>query len=157
VTDLTDNFETVHDRSAIVGGRLLIKAISDIGDGTATRTPQDSSLATYAKKVEKEDAKIDFSLPASELDFRIRGVTPIPGAFAFLNGKIIKISNATVTAGKGKPGEVIDVSDSGTGYITVACGEGALRIATVVPEGKGRMSAGDFVRGRKVTIGDIFS
>lgn len=153
----TDDFEAIHDRSALVGGRLLIKAIADIEAGTATRTPQDNSLATYAKKVEREDAKIDFTLTATELDFRIRGVTPIPGAFAYHNGKVLKISCATVTSGKGKPGEVIDLSSSGAGYITVACGEGALRIATVVPEGKGRMSAGDFVRGRKIALGDILT
>ena len=133
----------------------LIKAIADIEAGVAARTPQDSSLATYAKKVEREDARIDFSLSARELDFRIRGVTPIPGAFAYLNGKVIKISNAAPVFGSGAPGEVIDLSDVGAGYITVACGEGALKIATVVPEGKGRMSAGDFVRGRKIGKGDI--
>ena len=152
-----DDFEAIHDRSAIVGGKLLIKAIADILAGCATRTPQDNTLATYAKKVEREDAKIDFSLSARELDFRIRGVTPIPGAYAYLNGKVIKISNATPVKGCGAPGEVIDLSDSGAGYITVACGEGALKIATVVPEGKGRMSAGDFVRGRKVSKGDVFN
>ncbi len=152
-----DDFEAIHDRSAEVGGTLLLKAIASIGDGTVTRTPQDHSLATYAKKVEREDAKIDFSLKASELDCRIRGVTPIPGAFAYLNGKIIKISNVTVTDGKGAVGEVIETSDAGAGYITVACGEGALKIATVIPEGKGKMSAGDFVRGRKIAKGDVFN
>ena len=150
-----DDFESVHDRSAELGAALLIKAISEIENGTATRTKQDDALATYAKKVEKEDAKIDFSLDASTVDCRVRGVTPIPGAFAYLNGKMLKISREAVVDGNGKPGEVIDVSGIGEGYIVIACGSGAIRVTSVIPEGKGKMSAGDFVRGRKIQIGDI--
>ena len=154
ITD-TDDFESIHDRSAEVGARLLSAAIDAIASGTATRTKQDDSLATYAKKVEKEDAKIDFRLTARELDFIIRGVTPIPGAFAYLNGKMLKICKATPISLSGNPGEVIDLDSSGEGSITIACGEGALLVRTVIPEGKGRMSAGDLVRGRKIKIGDI--
>ena len=150
-----DDFESIHDRSAEVGARLLSETVDAIGEGRATRVKQDSSLATYAAKVEKEDAKIDFSLDASKLDFMIRGVTPIPGAFAYLNGKMLKIRKATPVSASGAPGEVIDVSASGEGSITVACGEGALLITSVIPEGKGKMSAGDFVRGRKINVGDI--
>ena len=150
-----DDFEAIHDRSAEVGARLLVKTVNDIANGTATRTPQDDSLATHAAKIEKEDCKIDFSKSAKVLDRAIRGVTPIPGAFAYLKGKMLKIYKATPTSSKGKPGEVIAVDPKGTGSFTVACGEGALLIKGVIPEGKGRMSAGDFVRGRKIEIGDI--
>lgn len=150
-----DDFEAIHDRSALVGSRLLSKTIDEIYNGTASRLPQDDSLACYAKKVEKEDCKIDFSLPAERLDCIIRGVTPIPGAFAYHNGKMLKINKATPTSGKGKPGEVIDTNDKGEGYITVACGEGALRVSALIPEGKGKMSAGDFLRGRKIAKGDV--
>ena len=150
-----DDFETIHDRSAEVGGKLLSETIEKIYNDTAERIKQDDSLACYAKKVEKEDCKLDFTLPAKKLDFIIRGVTPIPGAFAYLNGKMLKINKATPIDGKGDPGEVIDLDDKGQGYITVACGEGALKITTVIPEGKGKMSAGDFVRGRKIKLNDI--
>lgn len=150
-----DDFEAIHDRSAEVGGRLLSETIEKIYLGEAERIPQDDSLACYAKKVEKEDCKVDFTLPAKKLDCIIRGVTPIPGAFAYLNGKMLKINKATVVSGKGKPGEVIDLSDKGDGYVTVACGEGALKITVLIPEGKGKMSAGAFVRGRKIALGDI--
>ena len=150
-----DDFEAIHDRSAEVGARLLSETVDKIYDGTATRTPQDDSLACYAKKVEKEDCKLDFTLPAKKLDFVIRGVTPIPGAFCYHNGKMLKINKATPIEGKGTPGKVIDISDKGDGYVTVACGEGALKITTLIPEGKGRMSAGDFARGRKIALGDI--
>ena len=132
-----------------------MKVTSDIEEGSVTRTPQDDSLATYAKKVEREDAKIDFSLSAKELDYKIRGVTPIPGAFAYHSGKMLKINRAEPISGKGRAGEVIETSGVGEGFITVACGEGALKVTVVIPEGKGKMTAGDFVRGRKISVGDI--
>ena len=150
-----DDFEAIHDRSAEVGGKLLVKTIKDIENGTATRTPQNHALATHAAKIEKEDCKIDFTKSAKTLDCAIRGVTPIPGAFVYLKGKMLKIYKATPTDGKGKPGEVIATDPKGTGSFTVACGEGALKVFGVIPEGKGRMGAGDFVRGRKIELGDI--
>ncbi len=150
-----DDFEAIHDRSATVGGKLLSETIEKIYNGTAGRIKQDDALACYAKKVEKEDCKIDFTLSAQRLDCIIRGVTPIPGAFAYHNGKMLKINKARSVDGRGQPGEVIDVSDKGEGYITIACGEGALRVTVLIPEGKGRMTAGDFVRGRKINKGDI--
>ena len=150
-----DDFEAIHDRSADVGGKLLVKSIKDIENGTATRTPQDDTLATHAAKIEKEDCKIDFTKSAKTLDCAIRGVTPIPGAFAYLKGKMLKIYKATPTDGKGRPGEVISLDPKGVGSFTVACGEGALKVTGVIPEGKGRMGAGDFVRGRKIELGDI--
>ena len=150
-----DDFEAIHDRSALVGGALLSKTIESIANGEAERIPQDDSLACYAKKVEKEDCKIDFTLPAKRLDCIIRGVTPIPGAFAYHNGKMLKISKATPIDKKGAPGCVIDLSDKGEGYVTIACGEGALKVTQLIPEGKGKMTAGDFVRGRKISLGDI--
>ena len=149
-----DDFEIVHDRSAVLGGEILSRTIDEIENGTATRTKQDSSLASYAKKVEKEDCKIDFSRDARELDFMIRGVTPIPGAFAFHEGRMLKINKASPAPGVGDAGEVIATDGSGEGSITVACGKGALLIKAVIPEGKGKMSAGDFVRGRKIKVGD---
>ena len=150
-----DDFEAIHDRSAEVGAKLLVKTIASLADGSATRTPQDDSLATHAAKIEKEDCKIDFTRSAVALDCAIRGVTPIPGAFAYHGGKMLKIYKAKPVSGKGRPGEVIAVDAKGVGSFTVACGEGALEVLGVIPEGKGRMSAGDFVRGRKINLGDI--
>ena len=150
-----DDFEAIHDRSAEVGSRLLSETIEKIYLGEAERIPQDDSLACYAAKVEKEDCKIDFTLPAEKLDCIIRGVTPIPGAFCYHNGKMLKINKATPVSGKGTPGKVIDLSDKGEGYVTIACGEGALKVSLLIPEGKGKMTAGDFARGRKIALGDI--
>ena len=152
-----DDFETVHDRSALLGGQLLIEAIKMLEEGTAPRIKQDSNLATYAAKIEKTDCKIDFTKTARELDCIIRGVTPIPGAFAYLEGKMLKINKATPREGKGRPGEVIFTDGRGEGYFLVATGEGALKVTAVIPEGKGRMTAGDLIRGRKIKEGDILT
>ena len=153
-----DDFEAIHDRSAEVGSRLLSETIVKLGEGTATRTPQDNELATYAAKIEKEDCKIDFTLDAATLDCRIRGVTPIPGAFCYLGGKMLKILRATPIAKTGDtPGLVVDTDSVGTGSFTVLCGTGALVVTSVKPEGKGAMSAGDFIRGRKIAKGDVLN
>ena len=153
-----DDFETVHDTSAARGGVLLSETIGEIFAGRAVRVPQDNSLATYAKKVEKEDCKLDFTNSAKKLDFTIRGVTPIPGAFAYLGGKMLKINKAyPIEHRGGECGEVVALDDKGTGSFTIACGEGALRVTAVIPEGKGKMSAGDLIRGRKIKLGDILS
>lgn len=151
----TDNFETIHDESAEIGGDLLVRTLRDIEDGTAVRIVQDSSLATYAAKIEKSDCKIDFSRPARVLDCQIRGTTPIPGAFCYLNGKMLKIFSATPSDISGECGRVIAIDGKGEGSFTVGCGEGSLVVKGVIPEGKGKMSAGDFIRGRRIALGDV--
>ena len=153
----TDDFEAIHDRSADIGSALLSKTIFEIEKGNIDREKQDDTLATYAKKVEKEDCKVDFTLPAKKLDFIIRGVTPIPGAFCYHNGKMLKINKATPIEKNAECGKVVSLDDKGEGEITVGCGEGSLVITSVIPEGKGKMSAGDFIRGRKIAVGDILS
>ena len=149
-----DDFESIHDKSAEIGGKLLSKTVDEIFEGSISRTKQDSSLATYAKKIEKEDARIDFTLDAEVASARIRGVTPIPGAFAYLNGKMLKISRVSLSEKSGECGEVVDIDGSGEGSFTVAFAKGSLKVRCVIPEGKGKMSAGDFVRGRKIKLGD---
>ena len=155
--DEKDNFETIHDKSAEIGGNLMLKALAEIENGTATRTKQNEALASYAKKIEKSEAKIDLTKSAEVLDPIIRGLTPIPGAYLMQNGKMLKISSAEAVTGKGSLGEVIATDDKGEGNFTVACGEGALKISRVKPEGKGVMTAGDFIRGRKISKGDILN
>ena len=118
---------------------------------------QDNSLATYAAKIEKSDCKIDLTKSAKEVDCMIRATTPIPGAFVYHNGKMLKIFRAEPADMKGEVGEVISLSANGEGEFVVALGEGALRVFGVIPEGKGKMSAGDFIRGRKIALGDKLS
>ena len=153
-----DNFEDIHDRLADCGAKLLIETVEKIEKGEIIPEKQDDSLATYAAKIEKSDCLLDFSRPARELHNLIRGLSPIPLSFTHTpDGKLLKVVASRVVDDNktnGEPaGTVISVGDD----IKVACGKGILSLLTVVPEGKGRMSAADFVRGRKIAEGDLLS
>ena len=151
--DVHDNFETVHDKLGECGAALLLETLDALKKGTVMRIPQDDSLATHAAKIEKEDCVLDFSKTAKEVHDRIRGLSPIPLSFTHTpDGKMLKVIASDLGAGQGKPGEVISLDN---GRITVACGEGAVALLTVLPEGKKRMSAADFINGRKISVGDF--
>ncbi len=151
----TDTFETVHDRSAALGAAMLPAVIRSIEDGTATRTKQDETGVTYAAKIEKEECEIDFSLPAAQLDCILRGLTPIPLPYTYLpNGKGLKVCAAHPVHGAGTPGTILALDMNGDGGITVACGEGALTITSLRPEGKGTMTAAAYLRGACLTVGE---
>ena len=158
--DSDANFETVHDGLASLGAELLIKTVEELKKGTLVRTPQDDSLSTYAAKIEKSDCEINFTLDANTIHNAIRGLSPIPLAFTHTpDGKLLKIIKAAVSDKSvtgAAAGEVI-ATDEQKGYFTVACGKGALDVFAVLPEGKGRMSAADFMRGRKIAKGDILN
>ena len=153
----SDNFEDIHDRLSEIGAKALVRVVEDIKAGRTERVKQDDALATYAAKIEKSDCAIDFSRSAKEVHDLIRGLSPIPLSFTRTpDGKLLKILESRVSDNEkvlGKAGEVISVGDD----ICVACGKGVVSILRVLPEGKGRMSAADFVRGRKVKAGDILS
>ncbi len=154
----SDNFGSIHDRMAEVGGRLLCETVKQLAAGKAVRRPQEDAAATYAHKIEKADCHLDLSRPAAALDPYIRGLSPIPLAFVRrADGKMLKIAAAEVREGKGAPGEVIGLDDRKNGGILVACGEGALLLREILPEGKGRMQAADYVRGRGIQIGEVLS
>ena len=152
-----DNFEDIHDKLGAEGAELLVRTIKAIEDGSAIRIPQDSEKATYAEKITKSDCLIDFSKSAKEVHDRIRGLSPIPLSFTHTpDGRLLKITASQIadkSGSHGQAGEVISLD----GGITVACGTGAVTLLGVVPEGKGRMSAMDFIRGRKVNVGDILN
>lgn len=149
-----DNFETVHDKLAICGADTLLKTLAAIRNGTLVRQKQDDSLATYAAKIEKSDCLIDFSKSAEEVHNQIRGLSPIPLSFTHTpDGKLLKVTRATIADRDGENAEVGKVVALDDG-ITVTCGKGKITLLHVLPEGKGRMSAADFIRGRKVTLGD---
>lgn len=150
-----DNFETVHDKLGECGAKLIVKTLDALADGTATRTPQDDALATYAAKITKETCAVDFSADAKQIHDLIRGLSPIPLALTHTpDGRLLKIIQAEVVSPDGvlgRAGEIISLEDG----ITVACGRGSVRLEKVLPEGKSRMNASDFVRGRKVALGDV--
>ena len=150
-----DNFEVVHDRLGALGASLLLSTLSKLEAGRLTGIPQDDTKATYAKKIEKEDCRLDFSKPARQLHNLIRGLSPIPLAVTTLpDGKLLKIvaSKVSSSGSSGKPGEILSLDG---GRITVACGEGALDLLTLIPEGKKKMSAQDLINGRRVKVGDL--
>ena len=151
-----DNFETIHDRLASLGASLLIDTVKGLEDGSITPTPQGEG-ATYAAKIEKSDCLIDFSKPVDEVHNLIRGLSPIPLAFTHTpDGKLLKITESRIFSRETTNtacGTVIATD----GEIRVACGDGIISILGVVPEGKGRMKASDFINGRKIAAGDILS
>ena len=148
-----DTFETVHDRSAEIGGALLCETLKGLSEGSLTPQKQDEASATYAEKITKEDCVLDFSKSARMLSAQIRGLSPMPLSFTKTpDGKLLKVVSASLTEGRGKPGEIL--REEGDGFV-VACGEGAILLHTVLPEGKGRMSAADMLRGRRVRLGDV--
>jgi methionyl-tRNA formyltransferase len=149
-----DNFEDIHDKLGACGAELILTAIERLEKGTLTAEKQDESLATYAKKIEKSDCLLDFSLSAEKLHNLIRGLSPIPLAFTHTpDGKLLKILSAKVSdlPHNALPGTVLSLDG---GMITVACGEGAISLLSVLPEGKGRMTAAAYINGRRISIGD---
>ena len=150
-----DNFETVHDKTALLGGRLLCLTVKGLFEGTLTPIPQPEG-ATYAQKITKEDCLLDFTRPAGELAARVRGLSPIPLSYTSLaDGRLLKVAAAHAGEGEGEAGRVIALSDKGEGAITVATGKGALVITRAKPEGKGLQTAADLIRGRRVSLGDL--
>ena len=153
--DENDNFENIHDKLGILGAQMLQEIIPMLQTGTAVRIPQDDALSTYAKKISKEDCLIDFSKTAKEIHNQIRGLSPIPLSFtSFPNGKILKVISSKITdcsTVHENVGTVLSLDDG----IEIACGVGSISLMRILPEGKARMSAADFIRGRSVSIGDI--
>ena len=155
--DDADNFEDIHDRLSEIGAKALVRVVDILKRGEAVRVPQDNALATYAAKIEKSDCAIDFSKSAREVHNLIRGLSPIPLSFTKTSdGKLLKILETRIFDEEKSFGEVGEVFYAGE-EIRVACGKGAVSLLRVLPEGKGRMSAADFVRGRKIKVGDILS
>lgn len=153
--DENDNFENIHDKLGILGAQMLQEIIPMLQNGTAVRIPQDDGLSTYAKKISKEDCLIDFSKSAKKIHDQIRGLSPIPLSFTHLpNGKILKVISSKITDRStvhANVGTVLSLDDG----IEIACGVGSISLTRILPEGKSRMAAADFIRGRSVSVGDI--
>lgn len=162
ITD-TDNFGTVHDKLCVAGGKALCRVCDILHSGDELpREVQDDALSTYAAKITADDYTADFTKDADVVSRYIRGLSPVPLCRCKMpDGKGLKISAAVVSdksvPADAVPGQVIAVSDKGQGEIVVACGSGAVAVTEVRPEGKGSMKAADFVRGRKIAVGDVLS
>jgi methionyl-tRNA formyltransferase len=138
----------LHDELAQLGADLMVRALSALERGTIEERAQESQGVTYAKKISKEEARIDWARPARELDCLIRGLSPSPGAWCETKGERLKILDAMPVAGNGAPGEALDDA------LTIACGEDALRLVRVQRAGRGPMDTRDFLRGFPLQKGD---
>ena len=145
------NAADMHDRLASIGARLMLEALQRLDDGTLTFRPQDPDGVVYATKIDKAEARIDWTWPAGQIHDLIRGLTPFPGAFfeADLGKGIerVKVLRSRVVQGEGRPGLLLDET------LTVACGQGALRLLEIQRAGKSRMDASVYLLGTRVAAG----
>jgi methionyl-tRNA formyltransferase len=150
---ITDNMTAadLHDRLSRLGADLMVRAMAALGRGGLQLKKQSEDGVTYAAKIDKAEARIDWSKPARDVLRHIHGLSPFPGAWAELDNARVKILRCELAKGSGAPGEVLD------DLLTIACGEGALRIIELQREGKARMQAADFLRGVPLKAGARFS
>ena len=147
-----ETYGELYERLKILGAEALVEAMDALAGGDATPVPQGDEGATRAPKLEKEDARIDWTQDAEQVRNLIRGTNPMPGAFTELRGQILKLHRAEVAEGSGAPGEVT-AADPKSGLV-VAAGTGALRLLEVQPSGKRKMDGAAFVRGHQVAVGE---
>ncbi len=131
----------LHDRLAALGGAMLVDKLDDIIAGRIDAEVQDEALVTYAPKIEKRDAEIDWSITANEAARRVRAYNPFPGAYFFADECRIKLWRATPVDGAARPGTVLQADRDG---IVVACGKRALRLDELQLPGKRRLPAAEF-------------
>ena len=148
-----DNFESVHDKLAEASSKGLLRAVKLLERGEATFTEQ-GEYFTYAEKILKDDCYIDFKDTNINTHNRIRGLSPIPLAFTRTKeAKLLKIVKAHISDREyeGEAGQVVALDSA----IYVKCAKGTIALDIIVPEGKGKMNAKDYINGRKVAVGDI--
>lgn len=144
----SDTGESLHDKLAVLGAQAIVEALES--HGRLVPVPQPSEGVTYAAKLGKDDARLDWQLSATELARKIRAFNPVPGAWTLLNGEPLKIWRTTPDSSKGKPGEVLAASAEG---LVVGCGEGAIKIMELQRAGARRMDAATFLSGLKIPVG----
>ncbi|HEX4740677.1 MAG TPA: methionyl-tRNA formyltransferase [Caulobacteraceae bacterium] len=149
--DALETAGTLHDRLAAAGARLMAEAIDRIARGEAAATPQPEEGATYAKKIRPSETRIRWDRSAARVDGQIRGLSPFPGAWFLAPGERgpvrVKALLSCRAEGEGEPGQVLDDE------LTIACGEGAVRILRAQREGRSPQDASDFLRGFPLRAG----
>ncbi len=133
-----DTTADLHNRLSAMGARLILEALDRLAD--LTPVPQSSEGATYAAKIDKAEARIDWTLPAVQVDRTIRGLSPFPGAWCLAAGERVKLLRSRLAPGSGTPGTVLD-------GLTIACGSGAVEVTLAQREGKKPATADEFLRG----------
>jgi len=141
-----DDCGSLHDKLASVGAETLLEVLDDLEHDRARPMPQAEAGATYARKIDKSETRLQWTRPAAELERAVRAFRPSPGAQARLGEQALKIWRARVIAGSGRPGEVLQ-QDAG---LHIACGTDALAVEELQPAGGRRMSAAEYLRGRSL-------
>ncbi len=148
-----DTAGTLHDKLAILGARLVAVALDDLARGTLAATPQPAGGVTYAAKLEKHEARVDWRRTAAEIGRQVRAFDPFPGATARVRGTELKVWRASVVDGAGDPGAVIAIGPDG---VVVAAGSGAIRLEELQRAGGKRLPARAFLRGFPLAVGERF-
>jgi methionyl-tRNA formyltransferase len=146
-----DTARTLHDRLAEIGAWLILRALDGVATGTLAPTPQPRDGVTYARKIERDEARLAWTQPASRLARQVHAFDPWPGAFFDLGGERLKVWGAVPVDGAGAPGTVLD------DRLTVACGEGALRPVRLQRAGGKVLDAEAFLRGYPIARGTSLS
>lgn len=144
-----DTAGTLHDRLAEMGARLMARTLPEIAAGRATARPQPDDGVTYAAKIEKAEARIDWTRPALELDRQIRGLAPFPGAWCEIEGERVKLLMCRPEEGTGAPGTALDDA------LLIACGKDAIRLTRLQRPGRGPADAAELLRGFPVPAGSV--
>ena len=144
---------SLHDRLAALGGRLIVEALELAACGGLVAQPQPSEGVSYAHKIDKAEAAIDWREPAATIERRLRAFDPFPGASTLLDGESIKCWRAEIVSGRGAPGTVLAADPHG---VTVACGTDALRLTELQRAGGKRVGAAAFLQGRPIAVGAVF-
>lgn len=150
----SDTTGSLLTKLSILGSKLIVTALPLIEAGKLPPVAQDGSLATMAPLLKKEDGVIDWSLNAREIGNRVRGLSPWPGSYTYLDGKMVKIIAAEAVGGSGEPGVLYERDGS---RLEVGTGDGLLGILTLQPESKKPMIAAEFLRGHRGIVGKKFT
>jgi methionyl-tRNA formyltransferase len=143
---------TLTTRLATLGASALVEALAQLSARTERPVPQDPCAATYAPKISRETAKLDWTRDAASLERQVRAFDPVPGAWASLDGAPVKLFGAMPAVGGGEPGAVLAASDR----LVVAGGTGAIAVSEVQPAGRNRLTVEEWVRGRGIAAGRRF-
>ncbi|MEX1235590.1 MAG: methionyl-tRNA formyltransferase [Roseovarius sp.] len=138
----------LHDRLSAMGARLIVEALERLDTLEATVQPEEG--ATYAAKIDKAEARVDWSRDATQVDRQIRGLSPFPGAWCEIEGSRVKLLASEMATGEGAPGEVLQ---SPPGTLEVACGQGAVRLLRLQRAGRAAQDSQDFLRGMALPPG----
>ena len=143
--DAQETTAGLHDRLSAMGAALIVQALERLDDLTPVLQPE--AGVTYAEKIDKSEARVDWTQPAEVVDRKIRGLSPFPGAWCEIDGARVKLLASRLAEGRGAPGEVLDDA------LTVACGTGAVQLTRLQRAGKAAQDADVFLRGLSVARG----